>query len=285
MGGEWRPNRLGGIIQVKHGFAFEGRFFTDQPNGVVLVTPGNFRIGGGFLAGNDRYFLGNAPEGYELNPGDVIVTMTDLSKAGDTLGYSAVVPLDGRKYLHNQRIGKIIVKSEACVSKAFVHWLMRTPQYRAEVLAGATGSTVRHTSPSRIQAFAFNLPPRQDQDAIARILGSLDEKIELNRRMAEALEATARALFKSWFVDFDPVRAKVEGRPTGVADDVAALFPDRFSDTGLPDGWREEPLLNHARLMSGGTPSTSEPSYWNGPIAWASAKDVSQNHGLARRAN
>jgi len=77
-------------------------------------------------------------------------------------------------------------------------------------------------------------PPLPEQRAIARILGTLDDKIELNRRMNETLEAMARALFKSWFVDFDPVRAKAEGRePAGMDAETAALFPDSFEETEL----------------------------------------------------
>src|SRR5260370_40794213 len=160
--------------------------------------------------------------------------MTDLSKAGDTLGYSAVIPADGNCYLHNQRIGKLVLKSGAPSKLPYVHWVMRSPSYRAEVLGSATGSTVRHTSPSRIAAFSFALPPCREQDAITGLLGALDDKIELNRRMAETLEGTARALFRSWFVDFDPVRAKAEARPTGLPDELASLFPDRFGEDGLP---------------------------------------------------
>jgi type I restriction enzyme S subunit len=81
------------------------------------------------------------------------------------------------------------------------------------------------------------LPPPSEQRAIADLLGSLDDRIELNRRIAATLEGMARAIFKSWFVDFDPVRAKAEGRPTGLPDDLAALFPDRFGQDGLPEGW------------------------------------------------
>jgi type I restriction enzyme S subunit len=81
------------------------------------------------------------------------------------------------------------------------------------------------------------LPGKVEQEAIVALLGALDDKIELNRRMAETLEATARALFRSWFVDFDPVRAKAEGRPTGLPDNLAALFPDCFNDDGVPTGW------------------------------------------------
>ena len=96
------------------------------------------------------------------------------------------------------------------------------------------------------------VPPASEQRAIGRILGSLDDKIELNRRMNRTLEAMARALFRSWFVDFDPVRAKDEGRaPAHMDAATAALFPDRFSENGLPEGWRWEPFTRHATVRKG----------------------------------
>jgi type I restriction enzyme S subunit len=88
----------------------------------------------------------------------------------------------------------------------------------------------------------FSLP---EQKSIAHILGTLDDKIELNRKTNETLEAMAKALFKSWFVDFDPVRAKAEGRPTGLPADISGLFPDSFEDSELgeiPSGWEMETL-------------------------------------------
>ena len=127
-----------------------------------------------------------------------------------------------------------------------------------------------------LREWKFTAPDPRVQRKISSVLNQLDDKIEWNFRVAETLEAIARSLFKSWFVDFDPVRDKAEGRQTGLPDEVAALFPERFGEDGLPEGWREEPLLTHARLISGGTPKTNELSYWDGPIAWASAKDVSQ---------
>jgi type I restriction enzyme S subunit len=108
------------------------------------------------------------------------------------------------------------------------------------VLASATGTTVKHTSPRRIGKFCFRLPPLDQQKAIAITLRVLDDKIDLNRKMNETLEAMARSLFKSWFVNFDPVRAKAEGRSTGLPDHIAALFPDAFEDSELgeiPSGW------------------------------------------------
>src|SRR3954466_2812591 len=126
--------------------------------------------------------------------------MTDLSKAADTLGYPAIVPKSqGPRFLHNQRLGKVLIKPEAEVDKGFLFYLLRTAEYRHEVLASATGTTVKHTSPSRILSHKAKLPPLPEQKAIARILGTLDDKIELNRRMNATLEAMARALFQTWF--------------------------------------------------------------------------------------
>ena len=121
------------------------------------------------------------------------------------------------------------------------------------------------------------VPSLPEQCAIAHILGTLDDRIELNRRMNETLEEMARALFKSWFVDFDPVRAKMEGRDIGLPPDVADLFPDRLADSELgeiPEGWEVGFLDDAIELLSGGTPRTSVASYWNGDIPWYTAKDA-----------
>ena len=262
MAGEWQPISLEECIEVKHGFAFKGQFIHDEPQGDVLLTPGNFAIGGGFKADKFKYYDGPVPEDYVLCEGDLIVTMTDLSKQADTLGYSALVPSrrDGRRYLHNQRLGRVIVNSSKVIDKNFLNYLLRSNDYRHEVLASATGTTVKHTSPERIKRYTFRTPPLPEQRAIAHILGTLDDKIELNRRMSETLEAMARAVFKSWFVDFDPVRAKCRGEPvcspqfgqvphsgqahrpapTKWPQHILDLFPDRFVDSELgeiPEGW------------------------------------------------
>ncbi|QNI70306.1 restriction endonuclease subunit S [Cyanobium sp. NS01] len=124
----------------------------------------------------------------------------------------------------------------------------------------------------------INLPPLAEQKAIAAVLGALDDKIELNRRMNATLEAMARALYQSWFVDFDPVRAKLDGRePVGLDPATAALFPEHFVESALgpiPQRWEVCSLANKIELLSGGTPKTSEPNYWDGDIPWYSVKDA-----------
>lgn len=111
---------------------------------------------------------------------------------------------------------------------------------RTELKSLATGAAQQNLSGAVIKSLRFPFPPLSGQRAIAHILGTLDDKIELNRRMSETLEATARALFKSWFVDFDPVRAKAEGRDPGLPKLLADLFPSRLVSSQLgdvPDGW------------------------------------------------
>lgn len=240
MSSEWRECSLGDLITIKHGFAFSGEHISKNQGKCVLVTPGNFEIGGGFKEGSAKYFHGEYTQEYIFASGDLIVTMTDLSKTADTLGYSAKIPGEkGKIYLHNQRVGKVCSKSTEA-ELDYLFWVMRHRDYRSWVVSTATGSTVKHTSPSRILEYSFQLPPLGEQKAIAHILGSLDDKIELNRKANETLEAMAKALFQSWFVDFDPVRAKAEGRPTGLPEEISDLFPDSFEESELgeiPKGW------------------------------------------------
>jgi type I restriction enzyme S subunit len=118
----------------------------------------------------------------------------------------------------------------------------------------AIGATMPNLNEGIIRSFPLRLPPLAEQRAIAHILNSLDDKVELNRRMSETLEAMARALFKSWFVDFDAVRAKAEGRDTGLPRNLADLFPDRLVESKIgeiPEGWPVETLADHCEAVKG----------------------------------
>lgn len=113
---------------------------------------------------------------------------------------------------------------------------------------------------NHVHPIAVRWPPLAEQRAVAHILGTLDDKIELNRRMSETLEAMAQALFKSWFVDFDPVRAKAEGRGPGLSQPLADLFPARLADSELgelPDGWRVSQVDAEFDLTMGQSPPGS----------------------------
>jgi type I restriction enzyme S subunit len=125
--------------------------------------------------------------------------------------------------------------------------------------AWATTTVQATLNLKEIRQLPLPWPPKKQRKAIALIHGTLDDKIELNRRMNETLETMARALFKSWFVDFDPVRAKAEGRKPGLPKHLADLFPDAFEDSELgeiPKGWRVEPLSEITTVITKGTTPT-----------------------------
>ncbi|MFN9676468.1 MAG: restriction endonuclease subunit S [Betaproteobacteria bacterium] len=152
-------------------------------------------------------------------------------------------------------------------------------QVRSQLKSLATGAAQQNLSGVLIKSLRLPFPPVEEQRAIAHILGTLDDKIELNRRMSETLEAMARALFKSWFVDFDPVRAKAEGRDPGLPKPIADLFPGRLVDSELgeiPAGWGVRPIGDLAEVVGGSTPKTERFEYWeNGTHHWVTPKDLS----------
>lgn len=214
-----QPVLLGDLISIKHGFAFKGQYFCDNPTSDILVTPGNFAIGGGFKQDKLKYYNGPIEKSYILQPSSVVVTMTDLSKEADTLGFSARIPEKSRyTFLHNQRIGLVALKSDAA-NVDYLYWVMRSEQYRNWVVSGATGSTVKHTSPSKILSYKFDLPDLETQKKIADILGTIDEKIELNRKMNETLEQMGQALFRHYFID----NPDVEKWGNGVLEDILGV--------------------------------------------------------------
>ena len=153
----------------------------------------------------------------------------------------------------NQQINSIVITSEN-IDKFFVYYSLSTRRSEFFTL-GSGGSRTPILNKTDFGNLDFFLPPVFEQKAIAHILGTLDDKIELNRKTNETLEAMAKALFKSWFVDFDPVRAKVEGRPTGLPAEISDLFPDSFEDSELgeiPSGWKCSPLADRAIYLSRG---------------------------------
>jgi type I restriction enzyme S subunit len=143
------------------------------------------------------------------------------------------------------------------IDSRFMAYQLQSRPTRLWILQHATGTTMASLNQGVIERIPVVLPPLPEQRAIAHILGTIDDKIDLNRRMSETLEAMERALFRSWFVDFDPVRAKVEGRvPAGMDAETAKLFPDQFINSEivpLPAGWRRDSVGSCATLKRGTT--------------------------------
>lgn len=147
----WRYSELSELIGVKHGYAYKGEFFSDEPTHDILLTPGNVAVGGGFKGDKLKFYSGPLLEDYIFIKGDMYITMTDLSKAGDTLGFPALVPsIDGLTFHHNQRLGKVEFKSIKQFGAEFIYRCLCSREYRSYIVASATGTTVKHTSPTKI---------------------------------------------------------------------------------------------------------------------------------------
>ena len=172
----------------------------------------------------------------------------------------------------------LLKPNNTIISPKYLLYALQSPIVQHEIkISEGTGSTVSNLRIPLLENLkipVFSLPI---QNAIAHILGTLDDKIELNRRMNETLESIARTIFTSWFIDFDPVRAKAEGRqPEGMDADTAALFPNQFEEVEgqeIPKGWNRVPFYDVIDIIGGGTPKTSIDEYWNGEIPWFSVVD------------
>ena len=174
--------------------------------------------------------------GVEVKEGDVLLNIT-----GDSVARACQVDPSILPARVNQHVA-ILRPDPTRLEPKFLRYSLVLPNAQAKLLSWAgAGGTRKALTKGMIEALDIQAPEDvSEQRAIAHILGTLDDKIELNRRMNETLEALARALFKSWFVDFDPVRAKMEGRDTGLPDHLADLFPDRLVDSEMgeiPEGW------------------------------------------------
>ena len=185
---------LSEFIKIKHGYAFKGDYISTEDNGIVLVTPGNFCIGGGFKENKCKYFTGDYPNDYVLQPNSLIVTMTDLSKEADTLGYSALVPQSSeRVYLHNQRIG-LVEPINTDIPLSYVYWYMRSYEYHMNIVGSASGSTVKHTSPGRILEQHIPIPDKNSLEQYAAILDNINSIVSRNNAENTYLHSLREAL-------------------------------------------------------------------------------------------
>jgi type I restriction enzyme S subunit len=158
--------------------------------------------------------------------------------------------------------------------------VLRSQPVQAKIGNMHVGTLIPHFKKGDFDKLLLPVPDTKTQEAIGDTYFELSAKIELNRQMNATLEAMARALFQSWFVDFEPVRAKLDGRkPAGMDATTAALFPESFQDSELgstPKGWTVEPVGEVVACVGGATPSTSEPKYWvGGTYHWTTPKDFS----------
>jgi type I restriction enzyme S subunit len=225
------------FVSLQRGTTYKGSLL-GLP-GPVLLGLASIQPNGGFRRGSFKTYGGESPPKISLRPGEIYVSLKDVTQSGDLLGSVARIPAD----IKLGRLTQDTVKLEFCgkdISQKYVYWLLRTPVYRAYCRARGTGTTTLGLGRDDFLDFPVQVPDRAAL-SLVDLLEALDERITLLHDTNATLEAIATALFKSWFIDFDPVRAKKEGRePDGMNEATAALFPDDFEESALglvPRGW------------------------------------------------
>jgi len=249
MGGEWHVEPLEKLLEPKRAISY-GIVQPGAPmsDGVPIVRVADIRDGR--IATTDPLRISREIEAAygrtRLRGGELLLTLVG------TVGEAAVVPESLAGWNTARAVAVIPVRAD--IGSYWVKLALGSHEVR-HIIDSRLNTTVQATLNLRdVAQLPIVMPPDSERRAIAHILGTLDNKIDLNRRMSETLEAMARALFKSWFVDFDPVRAKAEGRDPGLPQPLADLFPDRLVDSELgeiPEGWEVQSLDQIARFLNG----------------------------------
>ena len=186
---DWPIVPIEDLCNIEHGFAFKGEFFIQEKesNFPILLTPGNFAQGGGlyFTEKNTKKYSGDFPDCYLLQRGDLVIVMTDLSPMMKILGMPAII--DSDNFLHNQRIGKVVLKSDK-VLKSFLRYAFLLDNVNGRIKREATGSTVRHTSPTRILSVEIPLPPIAIQQFIVAEIEAEQALVAANRELITRFE-------------------------------------------------------------------------------------------------
>ncbi len=187
-------------MTVKHGFPFQGKYFTTEGKYIVL-TPGNFYENGSFkrIIGKEKYYAASFPKEYLCTVGELIIAMTE--QAEGLLGSTAIIPEAGI-YLHNQRIG-LISCNEDIVDQVYIYYLFMTKSVRKQIRDTSSGTKVKHTSPERIYDVDVLIPERDEQEKIAILLRNIDKKIDVNNCIISELEKMTKTIYDYWFLQFD----------------------------------------------------------------------------------
>jgi type I restriction enzyme S subunit len=204
--GEWREKLFSDLCDIKHGYAFESEFFSNEGD-YVLLTPGNFYEQGGYRDRGEqqKYYAGQIPRDYLLAEGDMLVAMTE--QAAGLLGSPILVP-ESDKFLHNQRLGLVARKPGVAWANEFLFHLFNTQSVRKAIHETASGAKVRHTSPTKIGEVAISVPSSlPEQERIASCLSSLDTVITLESHKLEVIKIQKKGLMQQLFPVLEEVPA------------------------------------------------------------------------------
>ncbi len=253
---EWKPIKLGEIITIKHGWPFKSEYLSEQETDKpIVVSIGNFLYGGGFRFNDTktRRYTAEYPAEYLLSAGDILLIMTCQTEGGEILGVPGIIPDNGVKYLHNQRLGKVIIKDKALVSLDFLYWYFLTKEFNQQLVGSASGTKIVHTAPGRIEACNILLPSLLEQINISAVLRSIHRKVELLNSQNKTLEALADTLFRQWF--FEGAPNNWEGKPlSSIASFLNGLACQKYP----PENDLEKLPVLKIRELSGGISETSD---------------------------
>jgi len=246
---EWKT--VGDYATLQRGTTYSGALVGEP--GPALLGLGSIEPGGGFRAGHYKSFGGECPPKLMVAPGEVYVALKGATKDGSMVGSVARLPNDVPSGRLTQDTARLDFVERAPEVVSHLYWILRTPEYRNYCAERLTGSAA--ASFSRDDFLTYPIPPiTSDSSAVVGLLDALEGKRAVIRTMAVTLEAMARTLFNSWFVDFDPVHAKAGGREPGLPSTVANLLPDAFEESELgsiPKGWEVRSLDQLGTFLNG----------------------------------
>ena len=253
MSSEWPLIRLGDVIELTTGFPFKSADYTDTDDGIRLLRGDNIAQGLLRWDGAKRWSLASMQEmdRYLLREGDIVLAM-DRPWISAGLKFASIGSSDLPALLV-QRVARIRPQSD--IAPSFLHCVIASLDFSQYIQNVTTGTAVPHISAKQICDYQFRCPDAVTRKACGQLVMALNDRIALLRETNATLEAIAQALFKSWFVDFDPVHAKARGeQPQGMDDATAALFPASFEESELgiiPKGWRVGSLGDELKIAYG----------------------------------
>ncbi len=267
---KFSKHKIGELLRVTRGASLAGTGYADEGQ-YLRLTLANFHEEGGFKefkSTQGKYFIEPFDSRFLMHKGDLITPLTEQSPG--LLGSVAFIPCDDL-YIQSQDVGLITCNTEK-LDKTFAYYLFLTRSVREQISARSQQTKIRHTSPDKISDVEVYLPDLPTQLRIAGVLGSIDEKIELNRRKIAELEALAKTIYDYWFVQFDFPDAT--GRP--YKSSGGKMVWNGQLKREVPEGWGMGTIGELGEIVSGGTPSTSNADYWSSKgIAWITPKDLS----------
>lgn len=262
--------KLGELVDVARGASLSGDYYSTKGE-YIRLTCGNFDYRNNCFKENtskdNLFYTGAFKAEFLLEKGDIITPLTE--QAIGLLGTTARIPESG-KYIQSQDIALIKCKADR-IDPTFCYYLISSRLVRNQLSAAAQQTKIRHTSPDKIKACIVWVPKLDEQRAIGRLLASLDDKIQLNKRINDNLEAMAKQLYDYWFVQFD--FPNEEGKPYK-SSGGAMVWNERLKRE-IPVGWQVENLIDFAEIKNGATPSTTDDANYGGNIVWITPKDLS----------